>query len=424
MRLNVHDFSGHPFQVQLSRELAGRGHHVVHTYSTQFVTGRGRLEVEAADPSTLRIEGVTCRQPMVKYSPVGRTRFEWDYAATWRESFERDPADVVVACNVPLFALARMKRHFARIGQPWVLWHQDLYSLGVGAEAARKLPGPLATMARTAVERLERAQVHAASGVVAISEAMVHQYHRWGVTREDVHVIPNWAPLDDISPGARDNAWARAHNLPEKAVRLMYAGTLGRKHNPLLLLDILDAAKARGIDAYLVVASEGVGADDLAAAAGSRPDVRIVGYQPAEQLSDMLASADVVLALLEPDAAYFSVPSKVLTYLSAGRPIAALVPVGNPAAQDVARIGGFVGAPTSSGAAEAADWLRSAIDRPHGLATIGQAARDLAETRFAIAKIGDSFEQVLLNALHRKRTGLAHISARADEVLAANRIAS
>ncbi|HEV7206719.1 MAG TPA: glycosyltransferase family 4 protein [Jatrophihabitans sp.] len=420
----MHDFSGHPFQVQLSRELAGRGHHVRHTYSTQFVTGRGRLEVEAADPATLRIEGVTCRRPMVKYSPVGRTRFELDYASTWRASFEREPADVVVACNVPLFALSRMKRHFARTGQPWVLWHQDLYSLGVGAEAARKLPGPLADLARSAVERLERAQVHAASSVVAISEAMVHQYHRWGVTRDDVQVIPNWAPLDDITPGARDNAWARAHHLPEKAVRLMYAGTLGRKHNALLLLDILDAAKARGIDAHLVVASEGVGADDLAAAAGSRPDVQIVGYQPAAELSDMLASADVVLALLEPDAAYFSVPSKVLTYLAAGRPIAALVPVGNPAAQDVARIGGFVGAPTAQGAADAAEWLRHAVDRPHGLATIGQAARDLAETRFAIARIGDSFEQVLHTALGRKGSGLTPMPARVEDPTAADRIAS
>jgi len=30
MRIGIHDFSGHPFQVQLSRELASRGHEVVH----------------------------------------------------------------------------------------------------------------------------------------------------------------------------------------------------------------------------------------------------------------------------------------------------------------------------------------------------------------------------------------------------------
>ena len=40
----------------------------------------------------------------------------------------------------------------------------------------------------------------------------------------------------------------------------------------------------------------------------------------------MLASADVLVALLETDAGAFSVPSKVLTSLSAGRPILAAIP--------------------------------------------------------------------------------------------------
>ncbi len=31
MRILVHDYSGHPFQAQLSRELARRGHDVVHS---------------------------------------------------------------------------------------------------------------------------------------------------------------------------------------------------------------------------------------------------------------------------------------------------------------------------------------------------------------------------------------------------------
>jgi glycosyltransferase involved in cell wall biosynthesis len=402
MRLNVHDFSGHPFQVQLSRELAARGHQVLHGYSAQFVTGRGRLDVDRADPDTLRIEGVYAQRPMVKYSPIGRTRFEMDYAVAWQAELEREHFDVVVACNIPLFSLARMRRFFAQRNQPWVLWHQDLYSLGVGAEADRRLPRALAGAVGSGAQRLERAQVTDATGVVAITDAMLDQYRRWGVDRNDVNVIPNWAPLDDITPGERDNDWSRENRLPVDAVRLMYAGTLGRKHNPLLLLELLDAAKARGINAVLVVASEGVGADDLAAAAGSRPDVRMVGYQPAQRFSEMLASADAVVALLEPDAAKFSVPSKVLSYLSAGRPIIALVPAGNPAAADVEQVGGFVGTPTSAGAAAAAAWLEATASNRSGLRQIGHRSRALAEQRFDITRIGDSFEQVLRTA-HRSR---------------------
>src|SRR5690348_11819818 len=109
MRLNLHDFSGHPFQVQLSRSLARRGHDVLHGYSTQFVTGRGRLEVAPDDPAGLRIEGLTASAPMVKYHPLGRTRFELRYATAWQHCLDREDYDAVVACNVPLFTLARMR---------------------------------------------------------------------------------------------------------------------------------------------------------------------------------------------------------------------------------------------------------------------------------------------------------------------------
>lgn len=405
MRVNLHDFSGHPFQAQLSRNLAARGHDVVHTYSAQFVTGHGNLEVGPGDPSGLRFLGLTADAPMIKYSPVGRTHFELSYATAWQQLLDAEPFDLVVACNIPLFALARMRRYFARRNQPWVLWHQDIYSLGIASEAARKLPAPAARLVSRRVQRMERAQVEAARAVVAIGDGFRAKYDEWGVRQDAVHVIPNWAPLDELTPGTRDNAWSRRHELPADTLRLMYAGTLGRKHNPLLLLELLDGVRARGVDATLIVVSEGVGADDLAAAAGERTDVRILGFQPAAELSDVLASADVMVALLEPDAAQFSIPSKVHSYLCAGRPTVALVPQGNPAAEAVEEAGGFVGTPTSEGARAAADWL--AVQDREVLTKIGGQARALAEARFDIDAIGTRFEQILAAAARRSP---AHVS--------------
>src|SRR5205814_6060421 len=92
MRITVHDYSGHPFQVQLSRELARRGHDVLHEYSTQYVTGHGKLTVTDGDPRTLRIEGVQARRPIRKYDPLARMRFELSYARAWRARLERDSA--------------------------------------------------------------------------------------------------------------------------------------------------------------------------------------------------------------------------------------------------------------------------------------------------------------------------------------------
>lgn len=401
MRLNIHDFSGHPFQAQLSRNLAARGHSVVHGYSSQFITGHGRLELGPNDPQSLRFVATTADAPMIKYSPVGRTRFEVAYADAWRRQLEREEFDVVVACNVPLFTLARMRRYFARRRQPWVLWHQDVYSLGIAAEAARKLPKPVAAAVTERVQRIECAQIEAADRVVAIGEPFCDQYRRWGVRTDHVTVLPNWAPLDELVPGDRENAWAKHQELPHEPVRIMYAGTLGRKHNPMLLLDLLDGVRAQGIDAVLVVVSEGVGADDLKAVAGHRADVRILPYQPAEVLSDVLASADIMVALLEPDAAVFSVPSKVLSYLSAGRPTIALVPDGNPCAADVRRAGGCVAYPDADGARAAAQWLADRAATPHGLERLGRQARALAVQNFDIDRIGSRFEDVVTDAAER-----------------------
>jgi len=401
MRVNVHDYSGHPFQVQLSRELAARGHEVLHNYSAQYVTGHGRLTETADDPATLRIRAVHSRLPFAKYSPVSRLRFEAAYADAWLDILDREPFDLVISCNVPLFAAARVARDLRRRGQPWVFWHQDIYSIAIAHEAERKLPAPVARVVGRRVEGIEARMVRDADGVVAITDAMTNQYMRWGLDTPHATVIPNWAPIDDITPVQRDNAWASDNGLPQAPLRLLYAGTLGRKHNPLLLLQILDELGRRGREAVLVVASEGDGADELALAARGRSDVSIVGYQPAERFSEVLSSADVVVALLEPEAGRFSVPSKVLSYLSAGRPIVALMPGDNPAAVDVRSAGGFVAEPSFSGAIAAADWLTSVAKDPAAFESIGLQARALAEQRFDIARIADRFEDVLERAAGR-----------------------
>ena len=391
----MHDHSGHLFAAQLSRHLARRGHEVIHCYSAEFESPHGHLEIGADDPSALRMQALSAAVPFVKYSPVQRTRYELSYAKAWQDHLDQEPVDVVVACNVPLFTLARMRRYFARRRQPWVLWHQDIYSRAVADEASRALPRWVADIVRARVERLERAQVAHADAVVAIGEAFVDQYERWGLPIDHVRVLPNWAPIDEVVPGRRDNGWARRHGLPRAGLRLMYAGTIGRKHNPLLLVELLDAVHARGVDATLIVVSEGAAADDFAAATASRSDVRILPFRPAGELSDVLASADVCVALLEPSAAQFSVPSKVLSYLCAGRPTIALVPDRNPAAVDVAEAGGFVASPSSEGAQRAAEWVVGVWGDASKLAVIGAKARERAVSRFDIERIGAEFEKVL-----------------------------
>lgn len=396
MRIHLHDFAGHPFQAQLSRSLAAQGHVVEHGYAAQYVSGKGVLERTPGDPETLTFLPVGTAVPLVKYSPAARYRFERAYRRVLIRHLSAARPDVTVLCNVPLYIASSVGRALKRAGLTWVLWHQDITSAAMADEMRRRLPQVLADPICRALERRERETVLGANAVVAIGAAFLQQYERWNVSRPAVHLLPNWAPLDEIRPAPRDNAWSRRQDLPPAGIRLMYSGTLGRKHNPLLLRDLLDELARRSVAASLTVVSEGDGADLLRPHAGDR--LRVLPFQAAADLPEALASADVLVAVLEEAAGRFSIPSKVLSYLAAGRAVLALMPSDNPAAEDVRAAGGMVVPPTAAGIAEAAGWLEAlAADLPH-LRDLGARARRYAEDRFAIGPISREFGQVLEEA--------------------------
>ncbi|MDA4107349.1 hypothetical protein MHOL44478_08755 [Mycobacterium holsaticum DSM 44478] len=117
-------------------------------------------------------------------------------------------------------------------------------------------------------------------------------------------------------------------------------------------------------------------------------------YQPYEQLPDMLGSADVLLVLLEADASRFSVPSKILNYLCARRPVLALLPLENAAAHMLrdAEAGIVVVPEEAAGATSAMFRLLSDPELREQMAASG---RQYAERTFDIRTIGDNFEKVI-----------------------------
>ena len=68
MRLLIHDFAGHPFQIQLSRELATRGHLVTHVYAAGLSGPKGQLSKDTSDPPGLSICGIQLPSQFQKYS--------------------------------------------------------------------------------------------------------------------------------------------------------------------------------------------------------------------------------------------------------------------------------------------------------------------------------------------------------------------
>ncbi|TCJ30172.1 glycosyltransferase family 4 protein [Nocardioides jejuensis] len=398
MKVLVHDYAGHPFQVELSRELAARGHAVTHSYCAAYASGKGQLQAEPGE--TIRFEAIGEGRSIAKMDFGRRLVQELQLGVELVRQVRRLRPDVVMCSNVPIPTLVVLAFALMVLRRPWVLWHQDVQAVAIQSFAGKKLGRSMAVAGRL-IGLGEKWCSRRAAAIVVITDAFVDVHREWG-TADKVTVIPNWAPLDEIGPVDRDNAWAREQGV-DKVATLLYSGTLGLKHNPELLPRLAKAVQDAGTAVRLVVVNEGPAASvvsDEAARLGV--PLTLLPFQPYERLSEVLGSGDVLVVLLEKEAGAFSVPSKTLSYLCAGRPILGLMPAENLAAALVEQTGGRVLRPEDAAIPAAAAWVTEILGDPDRAAIIGKASRALAEQEFELSGCADQFEAILAASITTK----------------------
>ena len=396
----VHDFSGHPFQVQLARHMAERGTTTTHLYCPSFQTPKGNVDDEGAD-SGFRSEGVALRKEFNKYSSVKRFFQEVEYGVQLSRAVRRIDPDVVISSNTPLLAALVFQLAMKLQRRPVVFWQQDVYSLAMAnhLDGMSGLLGPLGRLVGWVFTHIERWLLKSSDAVVVISEDFLDTLRGWNVDLDHVDVIENWAPIAELPLGERRNAWSEAHGIGDDDIVLLYSGTLGLKHEPSVLLDLARAMRDRE-NVRVIVASEGIGANWLEDQRQPGDRLELIGFQPYDELPSMLASADVLMVLLEADAGGFSVPSKVLTYHCAGRAILGAMPAENLATRNMISTGsGVVVDPGDSAAFVAA--ATALVDDADRRAEMGRLARRYAEATFDIDRICDRFEHIAAGVIPR-----------------------
>jgi glycosyltransferase involved in cell wall biosynthesis len=399
MRIIVHDYAGHPFQAQLSRELARRGHDVLHAFAGGLVTPRGALTRQEGDPRTFRITEVPMSPDYArnKYSFIKRRGYEVGYGRELASLVARERPDLVLSANTPTepqWSLIRQARA-SRVAV--VTWVQDFYSIAVDKLARKKLP-LVGALAGLWYRRLDSRCFRESHGIVVITDDFEPIMREFGADPSRITTIPNWAPLEELPERPRRNAWSARHGLDDAFV-FQYSGTLAMKHNPDLLRRL--AVRFQGDPAVrIVVISEGPGAEWLRQRkeAENLANLVLLPFQDFREMPEVLASADALVAILEPDAGIFSVPSKVLTYHCAGRPILASIPAENLAARIISGAGsGLCSDPSDpDGFVDGAVRLRAPGPSGTGM---GVAARRYAGENFDIDAIAGRFEAVFARAM-------------------------
>ena len=394
MRIVLADYAGHAFPVELSRELARRGYIVLHLYFAEFQSPKGQLIIQPDDPANLTIESISLGKPFTKHDLIRRRGQEIEIGRRFAARAGAFGGEVVIGCNMPLDTVSRLQREAAKNSRRFVFWQQDIYSIAIEHILSRKW-GPIGSLIGRYYRTIERRVLRASDAVVVISDDfLTYLCEYFDVDESRIHVVENWAPLGEITPRPKDNPWAMAHGLAGQSV-VLYSGTLGMKHNPALILAVAETLRARQAT-QIVVASEGPGADWLRHEAEMRglTGLKVLGFQPFDKYPDMLGSADVLLAILEPDAGAFCVPSKVLSYLCAARPVAMSGPLDNLSARILQQCGGGVMVAAGDGAGLAAA-VREFLDSPARRERAAQGGRAYAETHFEVANKADRFEAIL-----------------------------
>lgn len=294
--------------------------------------------------------------------------------------------DLLLCISPPLqltisAALLRALHH-----APLILLVKDLVpDAGVAVSMLR--PGRMLRLA----QMLERYAYRSADAILVIDEAFRRKLEMQGVPKAKITCIPDWVDTERIRPLPRDNAFRRRQQIPPEHLILLHAGNMGAKQGLRTLIEAATLLRSCPDVVFLLV-GDGVERAALESLALARrlTNVRFLPLQPEDVVPEMLAAADLLLLVQRRAVTDAVAPSKLLTYLAAGRPVLAAV---NPTctAADLleASGGGFLVTPEDPDALATAI-LRWRASRP-GDGSHGQQGRAYIERHYARPRILEQY---------------------------------
>ena len=316
------------------------------------------------------------RQPVVvhrlrhyvprRQTAATRAAYEASFWAQLSAMRLRRRPDLVLAVTPAVGGALAASRLARRHGVPLVVVVQDLMARAAGQSG---IAGGGLVTGLTA--RIERAALAGATRVAVVSEAFRPQVVAYGVPESRVSVLPNWAHVEP-SALSRDDA-RRALGWPAAPFTLVHTGNIGLKQD---LGNLVAAARwcpdAAGV--RFVVVGDGSQRTAVAATATGLRHVSFVDPLPDSHYPLALAAADVLVVNERPSVGDMSLPSKLTSYLVAGRPVLAAVSPGGATARELARTGGAALVVPPGDPAALAGAVRELRDDPERRARMSAAA--------------------------------------------------
>jgi glycosyltransferase involved in cell wall biosynthesis len=386
----VHDYCGHPFQIDLSKQLAKNGYRVYHIYTS--ISGGPKGDLTNIDNLEVVDLGKD-EEPVQKESLFKRRTQEKNYGKKLVQFVKGLNPDIIFSANTPLEAQRQIVEWANLNKTPFVFWLQDIISMAANS-ILKKKNRLLAKIVWEYFSRIEKKALRNSQHIITISEDFDTVLLDWGISSDKIITIPNWAPIDQIPVVEKRNKFSEKFGLVD-SFNVIYSGTLGMKHNPQIISDAAEKLRDNN-EIKIVVITQGAGMDYLKAEKSSKSldNLLLLPFQPFEDLPKVLGSADLLLTLLEKEAGVFSVPSKVWSSYCAGRASLLVVPEDNLSAKITKRNKtGIVLSLNESG--ELHEKINKYYNEQDSLKELGINARTFAEENFRVEKIALRFQKVI-----------------------------
>lgn len=245
----------------------------------------------------------------------------WAATASFASAMSLPRPDAFLVYSSPVTASLPTLAHRPSRRVPTALLLQDLWPDSVMGSGMAD--GWLGRPVSAGLGVASRALYRRADAIGTISRGMADVLTDRGVEPDRIQLNPNWVDTSHLQPDATKTPRQReALGLPSKGRVFMYAGNLG----PLQNLEPLVRAFESADDAHLVLLGNGIARSQLQRIADDlkTDNVHLPGPCPPQDVGRWLAQADVlVLSLDDSPLLRVTMPSKVQTYLAAGRPVLA-----------------------------------------------------------------------------------------------------
>lgn len=243
-------------------------------------------------------------------------------------------ADVVLAVTPALLATTQVVARARLTRRPVVVWVQDIYTLSA-AETGE------ASAASDLIAKIESWTLRHADRVIVIHDRFADFIiRRLGVDPDRVDVVRNWSHLSGPEPVA-SCATRHRHGWADDEIVVLHAGNMGTKQNLESVVRASRLAAMRGERVRFVLLGDGHRRAALEAM-GANPNLQFIDPLPDGEFASTLASADILLVNELPGMSEMSVPSKLTSYFSTGRPVLAAVDTCSVTASEIEASGGGV----------------------------------------------------------------------------------